>query len=146
MKGEDLPAGDQIVRYVKPSTIQEDGTADGSNFCLSSARPDETGLSVNWLEAFQPGRSHQLAEIRRLCRLALKPKGRFAEMNVDAVRRVAEELVTLRIIHDPLEAEEQFEADPSHSEITGLPPSESDQAAVVGDLIAKCVVAMHPAG
>ena len=99
------------------------------------------------LEAFQPGRSHQLAEIRRLCRLALKPKGRFAEMNVDAVRRrVAEELDTLRIIHDPLEAEEQFEADPSHSEITGLPPSESDQAAVVGDLIAECVVAMHPAG
>ena len=45
MKQEDLPAGDQIVRYVKPSMILEDGTADGSDFRLRSARPDETGLS-----------------------------------------------------------------------------------------------------
>ena len=51
MKREDLPAGDEIVRYVKPSMIQEDGTADGSDFRLRSARPDETGLSVNWLDA-----------------------------------------------------------------------------------------------
>ena len=58
---------------------------------------------------------------------------------------MAEELDTLRIIHEPLEAEEQFEADPSHAEITGLPSSGSDQAMLVGDLIAECVVAMHPA-
>ena len=66
-------------------------------------------------------------------------------MNVGTVRyRVTEELYTLRIIHDPLDMEEDFEADPSHSEIIGLPPGESDQAMLVGDLIAECVVYMHP--
>ncbi len=146
MKRDDLPAGDQIVRYVKPSMIQEDGTADGSDFRLRSARPDETGLSVNWLEAFEPGKVHQLGEVRRLYRLHLRPNGRFAEMNVGTViREVAKELDTLRIIHDPLEATEGFDANPSHAEIIGLPPGDSDQAVLVGDLIAECVIDMHPA-
>ena len=47
MRGENLPSGDHIVRYVKPSMIQEDGSADGSDFRLRSMRPGETGLSVN---------------------------------------------------------------------------------------------------
>ena len=146
MKRDDLPAGDQIVRYVKPSMIQEDGTADGSDFRLRSARPDETGLSVNWLEAFEPGKVHQLGEVRRLYRLHLRPNGRFAEMNVGTViREVAKELDTLRIIHDPLEATEGFDANPSHAEIIGLPPGDSDQAVLVGDLIAEYVIDMHPA-
>ena len=146
MKRGDLPAGNQIVRYVKPSMIQEDGTADGSDFLLRSARPDETGLSVNWLEAFGPGKVHQLGEVRRLCRLHLRPNGRFAEMNIGTViREVAKEVDTLRVIHDPLEATEGFDADTSHAEIIGLPPGDSDQAVLVGDLIAECVIDMHPA-
>ena len=44
MKGDSLPRDDQIVRYVKPSMIQEDGAADGSDFRLRPTRPDETGL------------------------------------------------------------------------------------------------------
>ncbi len=143
MRGGDLPSGDQIVRYVKPSMIQKDGSVDGSDFRL---RPGEAGLSVNWLEAFGPGKDHQLCEVRRLCRLKLRPNGRFAEMNVGTVeRQVADELDALRIIHDPLEAEEEFDADPSHAKVVGLPPHESDQALAMGDLIAKCVVATHPA-
>ena len=146
MKREDLPAGGQIVRYVKPSMIQEDGTPDGSDFRLRSTKPDETGLSVNWLGAFEPGKTHQLEEVRRLCRLRLRPNGRFAELNVGTViRAVAKELDTLRIVHDPLEAKEGSDADPSHAEIVGLPPGDSDQAAMVGDLIAECVIDMHPA-
>ncbi len=66
-------------------------------------------------------------------------------MNVGTLLRVvSEELDILRIIHDPLEAEQNYEADPSHSEISGLPPGESDQAILVGDLIAECVVNLHP--
>ena len=146
MKGDDLPAGDHVVRYVKPSMILEDGTPDGSEFRLRSDRPDDSGLSVNWLEAFESDKTHQLDEVRRLCRLTLKPAGRFAEMNVSTVKgKVAEELDTLHIIHDPLEAEDEFDADPSHAEIIGLPSSDSDQAVLVGDLIADCVVDMHPA-
>lgn len=145
MKGDSLPRDDQIVRYVKPSMIQDDGAADGSGFHLRPNRPDETGLSVNWLEAFDQGKDYQINEVRRLCRLRLNPNGRFAEMNVGTVMsRVAEELDSLRIIHDPLEAEKDFDADPSHAEIVGLPPGDSDHALLVGDLIAECVTAMHP--
>ena len=146
MKRDNLPAGDQIVRYVKPSMIQEDGTADGSDFRLRSARPDETGLSVNWLEAFEPGKVHQLDEVRRLSRQRLRPNGRFAEMNVGTIiRGIAKELDMVRIVHDPLEAKEGFDADPSHAEIIGLPLGDSDQAILVGDLIAECVIDIHPA-
>jgi hypothetical protein len=146
MKGEDLPAADHIVRYVKPSMIEEDGTANGAEFRLRPHRPDETGVSVNWLEVFDPGRAHQLAEVRRLYRLEVKKRGRFAELNVGAVcEKVAEELETLRIVHDPLDPEGGFEADPSHAEITGLPPGDSDQAMMIGDMIAECISSMHPA-
>ena len=144
MKRGDLPADDQIVRYVKPSMIQDDGTPDGSDFRLRASIPDETGLSVNWLEAFESGKVHQLNEVRRLCRLRLRPSGRFAEMNVRTVlRKVAKELDTFRIVHDPLEEKEDFDADPSHAEIIGLPLGDSDHAVLVGDLIAECVVDMH---
>ena len=146
MKRDDLPNGDHIVRYVKPTMVQDDGTADGSDFRLRASRPDEEGLSVNWLEAFEPGKSHQVNEVRRLCRLRLRPRGRFAEIEVGTVlRKVSEELDTLRIVHDPLDAQEGFDADPSHAEMIGLPPAESDHAALVGDLIAECVIDMHPA-
>jgi len=146
MKRGALPADDHIVRYVKPSMIQEDGTADGSDFRLRPDRPDEEGLSVNWLEAFPPGKSRQLNEIRRLCRLRLRPNERLAEMNVGKIMsEVAAELDTLHIVHDPLEATEEFDADPSHAEIRGLPPGAADHAAVGGDPIVECVVDMHPA-
>lgn len=146
MKGDDLPAGDHVVRYVKPSLIREDGTPDGSDFCLRPDRPDETGLSVNWLEAFEPPKTHQLSEVRRLFRLSVRRTGRFAELDVGAtLRRVSEELDSVRMLHDPLETADGFDADPSHAQIVGMPPSDSDQAALVGDLIAECVVDMHPA-
>ena len=146
MKVDDLPDDDRIVRYVKPSMVQEDGHPDGSEFRLRPGRPDDIGLSVNWLEAFGQDKNHQLAEVRRLSRLTLRPSGRFAEMNVGTIKRkAAEELETLRVVHDPLEAEAAFEADTSHSEITGLRPGESDQAFLVGDLIAECVLDTHPA-
>ena len=146
MSRHDLPADDHIVRYVKPTMIQEDGTVDGSDFRLRPDRPDEAGLSVNWLEAFEPGKIHQLNEVRRLFRLRLSQNGRFAEMNVGTiVRQLAKELDTLRVVQDPCEATERFEADPSHAEIVGLPPGDSDLAVLVGDLIAECVIDMHEA-
>jgi hypothetical protein len=72
MKGDDLPSVDHIVRYVKPSMIEEDGTANGADFRLRPNRPDETGVSVNWLEAFDADKRQQLAEVRRLCRQTVR--------------------------------------------------------------------------
>ena len=146
MKGDDLPAADHIVRYVKPSMIEEDGTANGAEFRLRPHRPDESGVSVNWLEVFASDKAHQLAEVRRLFRPNVKNRGRFAELNIGAVReKVAEVLETLRIIHDPLDSQNGYEEDPSHAEITGLPRGDTDLAMLIGDLIAECVIAMHPA-
>lgn len=123
--------------------VQDDGSPDGSEFRLRPNGSDKTGLSVNWLEILANAKSDQLAEV---CRLSRKVSGRFAEMNVGTVMRtVAHELHNLLIVHEPLPATEEWEADPSHSEIVGLPPQDSDQALLVGDLIAQCVVAMHPA-
>lgn len=146
MKGDDLAAADHIVRYVKPSMIEEDGTANGAEFRLRAHRPDDTGLSVNWLEAFDPDKAHQLFEVRRLYRLAVKKTGRFAELNIGTVRqKLAYELATLRIVHDPLEAECDFDPDPSHAEIVGLPFGGTPDADMIGDMIAECVIDMHPA-
>lgn len=144
MTGDKLPNKDQIVRYVKPSSI-DDEHVDGSEFRLRPDRPDDTSVSVNWLEYYDGlDKEAQLAEIRRVSRLSRRKNGRYAELNIGAVHKhLAIDLENLGIIHSPLEAENGFEADNSHSEITGLPPGESDQAALIGDMIAECVCGLH---
>lgn len=142
----DLPGSDHLVRYVGKQKILEDGTADGSAFLLRTNRPDETGLSFHWLEVLGANKMDQLAEVRRLTRIRFRTNGRLAELNVGDVRtEISNELSGVRIVHKPLDAEGEFDADPSHSEMTNLPPGDSDQAMLIGDLIADCVVSMHPA-
>ena len=142
MKGDNLPDDHHIVRYVKPSLV-DDETVDGSAFLL---RPDENGLSVNWLEVFGGNDEHrQLGEVRRLFRLRLARNGQFAKLNVGATKRhVSEAAEELGIVEAPLSRTDEFEADPSHAEIIGLPPGESDEAMLVGDLIAECVIYLRP--
>ncbi|MXZ55380.1 MAG: hypothetical protein F4227_08790 [Gammaproteobacteria bacterium] len=144
-RSSDLPEKDHIVRYVKPTALREDGSADGSAFLLRLNHKDDAGLSVNWLEVFGHDKRHQLEEVRRLCRLKLSRAGRFVEMNIGTVtREIAKERDSVRIVHKPLEPKGGFEADPSHAEISGLPPGNSDEAMLIGDLIAQCIVSDHP--
>ena len=147
MIGEDLPDHDHIVRYVKATSVREDGTVDGSEFRLRPNRPDDTGVSVQWLECYRDvSKGDQLAKVRGVSRLTLKKKARFVELNVGQVKRhVFEELKAMQIVHWPLEAEGEFPADPSHAELTGLPPGDSDHAALIGDMIAQCIIDLHPA-
>ena len=141
LKGDNLPDENQIVRYVRPSLIEDDGSAQGSAFTL---RPSETNLSVNRLEAFAPPKKNQLGEVCRLIRMSTSPNGRFAEMNVGNIRqRVSTELNSLRIVHAPLEEEDDRAEDPSHALILNLPPGESDHGMAIGDLMAECVSTMH---
>ena len=142
MKGDDLPANDHIVHYVKPSMILEDGSLNGSEFRLRHTDPDVAGLSVNWLEILGQGKIQQLVEVRRLCRLTRRTTGRFAELSCTQFARKKD---AVRIVHDPLPAQGQWDDDPSHSEIKGLPPGESDHAMLIGDLIAQHVVEMDSA-
>ena len=143
MIGDNLSDAHHVVRYVKPSLV-EDETVDGSAFLL---RSDENGLSVNWLEVFGGNdEHHQLSEVRRLSWLRLARNGRFAKLNVGETKRyVSETVEELGIIEAPLAPTSEFEADTSHAKITGLPPGDSDEAMLVGDLIAEGVIyPLHP--
>ena len=142
MNGNDLPDGAHVVRYVKPTSRHEDGSIDGSAFRLRSG---DNGLSVNWLEYFSDlTKAQQLDEVRRLSRLTMRRNGCLAELSVGETKQYCRELAALRFVHKPLAAENGYEADLSHSEIIGLPQGDSPQAALIGDLIAECIQAIHP--
>ena len=144
MIDNDLPDSDHVVRYARFIDILDDGTLNCSAFQLRKA---EEGLSVNWLEYFENRtKSKQLEEIRPLIRLTMKRSGRLAELNVGATKeQVSQMLNDLRFIHTPLAADEKYAADPSHSEIMGLPAKDSPEAELIGDMIAECVTEIHPA-
>lgn len=143
MTGSDIPDSDNVVRYVGGSHI-EDGQGLGGAFCLP---PGREALSVNWLECFAHlPKPEQLAEIRRLSRLTMGASGRLAELNVGAVKSYAgQQRPSLRLVISPLPANENYTADPSHADIIGLPPANSPQSTLIGDMIAEGVNALHPA-
>ena len=65
--------------------------------------------------------------------LKMRRSGRLVELNVGATKHhLRGRLETCRFIHKPLPANDQYEADPSHSEIIGLPPDGSPEAALIG--------------
>lgn len=131
---EELPEDSNVVRYIRPSSVREDGTVDGAAFRL---RPAERRLSVNWMECFdEDSEIGQVRQIARLIRIQIRPRGCFAKLSVGGtVSRVAD----IRFLHCPLEEEGAYEADPSHSEIDGVPPGDSPEAEWIGDLIAECI-------
>ena len=141
MTGQDLPDADSVVRYVK-GTLVDNGRVDGSAFLL---RGNEEGLSVNWLEFFSGRtRAQQLDAIKPLVRLKLARSGRFAQLNVgQTLKCISERLDSARIVHRPLSADDEHLADPSHSQIEGLPPGNTEEAELVGDMIAECVSEVH---
>ena len=147
MSYREVPENDHIARHVK-ATLVHDGRVDGGAFLRRSG---EASLSVNWLEILANHRDSQLAELRRLSRLRLTRGARFATLRVgDIERRVAETAlglgVSVGVSSDPLPATENYRADPSHAAVTGLPEGHTDEAMLIGDLIAECVLyPLHPA-
>ena len=144
MTCEDLTDDSHVVRYARPTLVREDGTVGGEAFQL---RRQEAGLSVHWLECFEGlSKSRQLQRVRQLIRLEMRRNGRLAELDVGSTKQyVRDELEGVRFVHLPLTAEDTYAADPSHSEIWGLPPADSPEAELIGDMIAECITAVHPA-
>ena len=147
MTGDELPDTEQVVRYVRPSHILENGRVAGRAFRL---RVGEEGLSVNWLGYFaELSKPEQVREVRRLIRMTLRGNGRFAELNVGAVKQAVSadlpELPGLHFVHYPLPADGASDADPSHSQVSGLPPFSDLSSKVIGALIARRVQELHPA-
>ena len=131
---EELPEDSNVLRYVRPSAVREDGTVDGAAFRL---RPGELRLSVNWMECFGAySEAERVRRIARLIRMQIRPTGRFAKLGVGGTRR---RVAGIRFLHCPLAAEGAHEADPSHSEIDGIPPRDSPESEWVGDLLAACI-------
>lgn len=142
MKGDLIPGGDALLRHVGAGRVQ--GSAvDGSAFRL---KPDEEGLSVSWMNALSGSKDDQLAAIRTLARRSFGKNDKFAELCTnDIVARIEEECPGVRSVEEPLEAEGEFPADPSHAEVLGLPAAGSDMSAIVGDLISECITNLYPA-
>src|SRR5712692_455595 len=114
MKPEHILDSDHVVRYVKPTAVDVDGSVNGSEFQLRSNRTDDAGVSVNWPECFlDKNKLEQLDEVRRLIRIVTRRSGCFAELNVGRTRNhLAKELSTLLFVKDPLEPNDEYRADP----------------------------------
>ena len=143
----ELPDSDNVVRYAgfTDFTNREKGEVNGSAFIRKPG--EDLGHSVNWLEYFANfPNAQRLAEIRRLSRLDLRPQGGLLELNVGTTKEHLHDFLdTVQFLHTPLSATSRFLADPSHSDIVGLPPPENeDLAELVGDMIAECVTEIHP--
>ena len=74
----------------------------------------------------------------RLARLKLGQVTREIAVGTDGNREVS-------VIHDPLDAEEGWIADPSHALMTNVPDEDHPDGELVGDLIAKRVLEPFPA-
>jgi hypothetical protein len=138
---------DHVVRYVKPTAIDAKGLVNGSDFQLRPNRPDDLGVSINWLECFSgKTKLDQVSQVRGLIRLTIKRRGCFAELNVGRTKSyLAKELSTILFVKDPLQASGNHPADPSHALITGLPAADTPEAEMIGDMIAECIITKYPA-
>lgn len=148
MTGDHLLHDDDVVRYIKGSDLRADGkTVAGEAFMRRADRPDEVGVSVNWLNYYNDSdKSRQLSRIRQSFQMKASRSARFGELNVGrTIEYLKSQGYDIAFQHFPVCDGNGKLIDPSHSEITRLPPAGNLDAAVVGYLIAKCVSCLHPA-
>ena len=137
MKGPPVPPEEHVVRYVRPTEV-DDGEVSAGAFML---RESEASLSVNWKEKL-PGDPHEyLTALRKVIRLRLARNGRFATLNVGRTKRhLLSHHDPIDIRSDPLDRTDDYPPDPSHAGVTGLPAWQDHSVAVfVGELLAACV-------
>lgn len=139
-----MPNSDHILRYIRPTDI-DNGVIGGSGFLR---RQNESSLSVNWLECFCGDLNSQVEEVRRRARITYAAKGKLARLNVENVcRHVASQSNTcrLRVAKNPLLSENNYEEDPSHALVEGVPSANDPEGEFIGDLIAECLIDSFPA-
>lgn len=138
--GAPIPDDHHVLRYIAPRHF-EDGVVNGAGFLR---RPNEEGSSVNCLECFDPPVENQVSEVRSVARLRYAKTGCLVRLNIgvtrDYVRQNSPHGVDLHFVYDPLLAEADFPADPSHALIHGIPAAESAEAELIKDLIADCII------
>ena len=153
MKGREIREDQRVVRYVRPRLVHPTGHADPEAFVDAGAfvlrtRDDgtaEAGLSVSWLGAFPGGTRSQLEKVTLHLRLKVTSNGRFAEFVVgDLTTLLAAENVDSSVVHDPLDAEDDYPEDPSHALVLGLPHPSTDRATEVGAHLARAALLHFP--
>lgn len=136
MKGDRIPDSDHISRYCGASSIESDGTVNGTAFRI---REGEEYLSVNWLEFLgKSSRDEEIAEIQNILRkkLRLGSRSKIAVAEVGTLINHVQEERRLRIEHEP-----ELPDDPSHSGIYGY-AIEDD---LIADIIAEVFQETYPA-
>ena len=117
--GDELPDGNNVVRYCKPSDF--DRTQDEPKLSAFQTRPLEPDLSVNRLDHYPTQPIQHVRDEFRAIKYTLKPNGRFVEFNVGrAVEAVKEAGYNITVEYTPKTLQ------PSHASIIGL-PSEADK-------------------
>ena len=126
-----LSDSDHVVRYCKPSSVDESGRPMTSAFAMRSG---EAHPSVNWLEYFDSQRDVGVYRVRETLvgkAFQLRHGGRFAVLNVGvakvAVKRHLDR--ALHINHLPRED------DPSHAGVFGYGEADFAVAAEIRALV-----------
>jgi hypothetical protein len=140
MRGQKLPDRDHIARLCPPKTAPN-GIITGAAFLL---KPEEDGLSVNWLEFLNCScREDEIKELRRIYKRKfnrVSKASRIAVLNVGTTcNTVFEQSPDNRRIvvhHQP-----DLPNDPSHSEVFNL----RDDDELIAELIRRTVQENHPA-
>jgi len=140
MRGQRLPDRDHIARLCPPKTAPN-GIITGAAFLL---KPNEDGLSVNWLEFLNCScRDNEIKEIRGIYTRKFNrvPKAaRIAVLNVGTMcNTVFEQSPDNRrvvVYHKP-----DLPDDPSHSEVFNL----RDDNELIAELILRTVLEDYPA-
>lgn len=149
MKGNELPGDDHVIRYAKPTCIAEvDGVPTVQGPAFYSRPIDDHGASYNWLEYFEGDEGARLTEVRSRARLKLGATALLAKLNIGMVRKALETEFAdqnIKIVEDPLEATDQFPADPSHTLMINMPAAGEPLVEAIGDLLAEMVIDTFPA-
>lgn len=131
MKGDPLPEGHRVVRYVGGSKI-DDGIVCAEAFMGQT--------SVNWLECADGARAQQVERIRSLLRLKRRSTAKLVELDVSTVRSI---FAGLDVVEDPLAFTDDWPAAPCHAELSGMPDDDRKQR--VCEALADSVLFLHNA-
>lgn len=136
---------EDIVKHAKAAFVDGE-SVDGFAFLPRDGVRDTDGSSVNRLRVFSDDDEAAMVNVREVFRLEVRKSHRFAQVNVEklvAVLALHADL-NVRVIPDPLPANDTFREDPSHALIAGL-PSNGLADELLGDLIGQIISKVHPA-
>jgi hypothetical protein len=144
-KGNRLPPDNHVLRYIRKKHVDRDQNAiNGAGFLC---RLGEAALSSNWIECFPAPLANQLAEIRSRKRIKYEKRGKLVRLNVSGTEQhlrnslLALGAPNIRFVHDQLEAEAGYPADPSHAIAEGVPQvGAGAEAELIGDLFLDCIL------